>query len=107
METGSGDVLQVISHRVSSIEKTAKCRVELPAVFILSSVLRARDISREDQTGDCDEHIEKLNIVHAHHLRFCTMLRRKPPVDPTCLHGFILSYRRIHRKKVFYYRKGT
>ena len=35
--------------------------------FILSSVLRARDISREDQTGDCDEHIEKLNIVHTHH----------------------------------------
>ena len=96
METGSGDVLQVISHRVSSIEKTAKCRVELQAVFCiqetaqntvrrapecfilsscsevgagtarLSSVLRARDISREDRTGDCDEHIEKLNIVHTH-----------------------------------------
>ena len=123
METGSGDVLQVISHRVSSIEKTAKCRVELQAVFCiqetaqntvrrapecfilsscsevgagtarLSSVLRARDISREDRTGDCDEHIEKLNIVHTHHSPLLYEIAERTtrrPCLPTRLH-FIIS----------------
>ena len=66
-------------------------QVHLLAAFALSSVLCTRDICRENQTGDCDDHIEQVNIAHSHHLRFCTPLRRKPPVDPTCLHGIIIT----------------
>ena len=67
-------------------------QVRLQAVFVLASVLRARDISREDQTGDCDEHIEKLNIVHTHHSPLLYEIAERTtrrPYLPARLHSII------------------
>ena len=50
------------------------------AVF-LSSVLKTERINADQQPGDCEQDIEKLNIRHTHHLRFCILLRRLHPVD--------------------------
>ena len=40
------------------------------AVF-LSSVLKTERVNADQQPGDCEQDIEKLNIRHTHHLRFC------------------------------------
>ena len=51
------------------------------AVSLLSSVVQTERISADHQTGDCEQDIEKINIRHTHHLRFCILLRRLHPVD--------------------------
>ena len=49
--------------------------------FFLSSVLKTERVNADQQPGDCEQDIEKLNIRHTHHLRFCILLRRLHPVD--------------------------
>ena len=48
----------------------------------MSSILRACNVCCKHQTGDCKERIEKFNITHLHHLRSCTLLRRKTTRRP-------------------------
>ena len=50
--------------------------------LLFSSILRACNVCCKHQTGDCKERIEKFNITHLHHLRSCTLLRRKTTRRP-------------------------
>ena len=99
----------MISHGdCSYFRKPPNAGVKLPAVFVLSSVLRARDISREDQTGDCDEHIEKLNIVHTHHSPLLYEIAERTTRSP--LPAYTASFYHIAgniARRVSMDRKGT
>jgi len=59
--------------------------------LLLSSILRACNVCCKHQTSDCKERIEKLNITHLHHLRFCTPSRRKTTRRPYLPTRLIIS----------------
>ena len=85
----------MITHRNSFNENPVKppyAGRNCQAVFILSlNDSQSQRNNADDQTSDCKEYIEKLNITHLHHLRFCTPSRRKTTRRPYLPTRLIIS----------------